>query len=228
MKNLIILIPPSEGKAPLGSHPPLSQLSPLVGGIYKRLLAYQGSGQELYGVKGKALAAAVQANQNLLLAPTLPAIERYAGVVYDGIDYASLPASAKDFFNRHVRIVSALFGLVAPQDLLPDYKLKIEKLDAAKYWEPVIAKQLREHWVLDLLPQAHQKAVSYDQGCKVDFIILKRGQAVPAGHQGKLIKGKFVRWLCLHQIVSPADWRNFKEDGYCYDGKNFIKMVSTP
>ncbi len=223
MQTLLILIPPSEGKSSHGRFKPLGRFDPKVKVIYDRLTAYSGDVSELYGVKGKALEAAVAANCAVLSSETLPAIERYSGVVYDGIDYPSLPDKAKKFFNDHVRIVSALFGLLKPKDLIPDYKLKIEKLDTAKYWRPILARELKGFFIIDLLPQAHQKAVAYDQGVKVDFIVQKNGKPTPAGHQGKLIKGKFIRWLCLEQVTDPKDFGRFQEEGFRFDGENFVR-----
>lgn len=225
MDNVIILIPPSEGKTPCGTGKPLTKLDDHVKPVYERLLAYRGDLSQLYGVKGKALEAARMANEQLLKAPTLPAIERYSGVVYDGIDFPTLSIQAQQFFNDHVRIVSALFGLLSPQDLIADYKLKIEKLDAASYWKPIIARKLKGRFVIDLLPQAHQKAVSYEHGVRVDFIIVKNGKSVPAGHQGKLIKGKFIRWLCQHAVTDPKHFSGFNEDGFHFNGTDFIKTI---
>lgn len=225
MENVIILIPPSEGKTTFGTGKPLTKLDGYAKPIYDRLLAYRGDLSQLYGVKGKALEAARLANAEILKAPTRPAIDRYSGVVYDGISYSTLSAKAQQFFNDHVRIVSALFGLLSPQDPIPDYKLKIEKLDAAAYWKPIIAKKLAGHFVIGLLPQAHQNAVGYERGVKVEFIIVKESKAVPAGHQGKLIKGKFIRWLCEHAVVDPKDFIGFKEDGFRFNGTDFIKTI---
>ena len=55
----------------------------------------------------------------------------------------------------------------------------------------------------------------------VDFIFLKGGKKMPSGHQGKYIKGRFVRWLIENNILTPSDFINFKEDGYSFDGTNF-------
>lgn len=226
MKNkLLILIPPSEGKVAGGTGKPLGRFDPQVQPIYDRLMAYRGDLSQLYGVKGKALEAARQANTPVLKAPTLPAVERYSGVVYDGIDYPTLSPNARRFFDAHVRIVSALFGLLSPKDQIPDYKLKIEKLDAASYWKPIITKKLKGSFVMDLLPRAHQKAVSYEDGVNVDFMFIKNGRSVPIGHHGKLIKGKFVRWLCEHSVIDSKDFSGFKMDGFRFDGNNFVKTI---
>ena len=221
--SVVILIPPSESKTSGGRHWPLGQLNKHSQVIYERLTSYHGDLTQLYGVKDKALEAARTANKNILTSPTLPVIERYSGVVYDGLDHPSLSATAKDFFRGHVRIVSALFGLLNADDLIPDYKLKIEKLDAAKYWKPVITADLKGSFVIDLLPRTHQKAVGYDDGAAVDFIVYKKSKMIPAGHQGKLIKGRFVRWLCEHQVTDPKDFSGFQEDGFKFDGRNFVR-----
>ncbi|MDP6358788.1 MAG: YaaA family protein [Planctomycetota bacterium] len=219
-----ILIPPSEGKTPGGDGKPLRRARKPEKEMVERLSAFDGDWEKLLGVKGDAKDAAIEANQNLLRTATRPAIERYTGVVYQGIDYSSLRKPAKTFFDRHVRIVSAVFGLVEPQFCIPDYKLKIEKLDAAKYWRPLLAKELSNCLVVDLLPQAHRKAVAYEDGIEVEFYMEKSGKRKSAGHFGKLIKGKFVRWLCENRVKSVARFKEFEEDGYQWNGDFFLKM----
>lgn len=226
MKNspLMMLIPPSEGKKVGGTPKPCSLWNEDVLTMIEKLnQVNDASWSNILGVKGKALAHAIEANQRLKSAPTMPAIERYTGVVYNAIDYASMSSTAQCFFNQHVRIVSALFGLVAPQDFIPEYKLKIDKLGADKYWRPVLAQQLNHVSVLDLLPQAHRKAVKYSQGCAIDFLIIKNGKNKPAGHQGKHIKGRFIRWVCEHKATDPDQWRHFNEEGFAWQDGVFVK-----
>src|SRR3546814_9281919 len=55
----------------------------------------------------------------------MPAIERYTGVLYGELDWASLPRAARGRGADQVRIVSGLWGLVAPLDPIPHYKLKM-------------------------------------------------------------------------------------------------------
>lgn len=222
MKKSLILIPPSEGKRPGGDGPPV-QPGEHARAMIGKLLAYGGDWETLLGVKGKALEEAVKANRRVLEAPTMPAVERYTGVVYAGIDYPSMTAAGKRFFNSRVRIVSALFGLVRPDDPLPDYKLKIGKLDAAKFWRPVLRDALGGHFIFDCLPAAHKKAAPYDDGIDVQFIVMKNGKPKAAGHQGKHIKGRFVRWLCENRIESPSGFEGFREDGYEWNGEAFVR-----
>ncbi len=226
VKQSLILIPPSEGKNSGGGAKPLRKVSPDIKEMMDRLHNYSGQPEQLFGVKGKALSEAIETNKNILNTPTMPAIERYAGVVYDGIGYELLNPAAKEFLQEHVRIVSAMFGLIEPLDLIPDYKLKIEKLDAQKHWRPIIAQDLRNFFVIDLLPLAHRKAVEYEQGISVDFVYIRKEKRIPAGHDGKFIKGRFVRWLCENQVTDPKAFADFKEDNFKWNGFEFVKKVS--
>ncbi|MBI1386818.1 MAG: peroxide stress protein YaaA [bacterium] len=221
-KKTYILIPPSEGKRPGGAGEPIDP-TPEARVMIERLSEFGGDWGKLLGVKGKALDEAIQANHAILHSPSLPAIERYSGVVYDGIDYPGMAPAARRVFNTRVRIVSAVFGLLKPADPIPDYKLSIAKLDAAHYWREIIADRLRGVFVIDLLPLTHLKAAPYDGGIRVDFIRIINGKRTPAGHQGKFIKGRFIRWLCENKIADPADFSAFHEDGYRWTGDSFVR-----
>lgn len=52
-----------------------------------------------------------------------PAGEAYTGVVFKAFDYMSLPPSAREWCDRHVRIVSSLYGLLRPTDIIKRYRL---------------------------------------------------------------------------------------------------------
>src|SRR3546814_15244212 len=75
------------------------------------------------------LRAARQAGATAPRALTMPAIERYTGVLYGELDWASLPRAARGRGADQVRIVSGLWGLVAPLDPIPPYKLKLSARD---------------------------------------------------------------------------------------------------
>ena len=215
----VILIPPSEGKADGGSDKPLKSVSGITADLIEAIKSAEP--KKLYGLKEKALEKAITANKDVLSSNTMPAIERYTGVVYDAIDYRTL--QNKSEFDKKVLIVSGLFGLVAPTDLIPNYRLKIDKLKAAKLWLNCNSEQLKDTYVIDLLPQAHKKAVKYENGIAVEFVLMKAGKKKPAGHQGKHIKGRFVRWLIENNISDPKHFINFNENGYRWTGEVFLK-----
>ncbi|WP_419780722.1 YaaA family protein [Maridesulfovibrio sp.] len=217
----IILIPPSEGKADGGKNKPLSSVSGITADLIEAIK--EADPKKLYGLKEKALEKAIAVNKEILISKTMPAIDRYTGVVYDAIDYQTL--KNKSDFNKKVLIISGLFGLVSPTDLIPNYRLKIDKLKAAKLWIDSNSEYLKNKFVIDLLPQAHKKAAKYENGIEVEFVLKKTGKKMPAGHQGKYIKGRFVRWLIENNVTNPKHFINFTEEDYKWTGEVFLKEV---
>ena len=128
-KRVIILIPPSEGKVEEGKFECLDKFDPITEELLEKLKSYEGDLEKLYGVKEKKLQKVKAINSNIKTAKTLPAIERYSGVVYKGIDYSSI--KNKELFDERVYILSGLFGLINCRKLIPDYKFKIDFFTAS-------------------------------------------------------------------------------------------------
>jgi cytoplasmic iron level regulating protein YaaA (DUF328/UPF0246 family) len=141
--------------------------------------------------------------------------------VYKALDYESL--ENKVYVDKHVKIISSVFGLLDAQTNIPNYKFRITKLRAYKKWKPYISEKLNGVFVIDLLAGSQQKAVSYEEGVEIDFTRMRNKKVVKAGHAGKTIKGKFVRWLAENNITSVEDMYAFNEDGYEWNGKAFHK-----
>tara|TARA_Y100000310_G_scaffold294084_1_gene324257 strand:- start:873 stop:1307 length:435 start_codon:yes stop_codon:yes gene_type:complete len=138
-------------------------------------------------------------------------------------DYSSI--KNKELFGERVYILSGLFGLINCRKLIPDYKFKIDFFNASKLWYERISEFLKDYYVIDLLPLVHRKAVSYDEGIAVEFVVIKDGERRSAGHEGKIVKGKFVRWLIENNIESVDRFNGFNEEGYEWDGEKFLKLL---
>lgn len=181
--------------------------------------------RSLYGLKSAEKSAEVHA-QNLMSldSPCLEAIARYTGVVYDHLDVETLPNRASAL--KRVLIVSALFGLVDGGTPLPAYKLSMTP-GLTKHWRPVNSQRLARiaggKPVLNLLSQTYARAVDYPAFVTVDFRV--EGGQKAAGHFGKAIKGRFVRWLLENNIKSAKRFVDFAEDGYQFDGTNFVQRA---
>jgi len=225
---MYILLPPSEGKceAPGAGafatlHPDLYRdLQPVLRHLKKLKAADR---PRFYGVSGADKARAAH-GLNLAVgeAPVLPAVMRYSGVVYDHVGFETLKGGARA--RQRVAVVSGLFGLVRGTDGLPLYKQPINPW-LARYWRPINSARLQAiaggEPVLDLLSQSYQKALDYPERIVVDFRV--GGGKKAAGHFGKAIKGRFVRFLLENDIRDPKDFAAFTEEGYRFDGKNFVQ-----
>ncbi len=224
-KECLILIPAPDQKREGGSGAPLGRVSAEIQVMAERLKNYRGSWERLLGLKGEALEKAIAANRSVLSSPTLPAMERYAGTLVDGIGFATMTDAGKKFLLENVRFVSAVFGLVHPTGPIPDYRLRMERLSAARHWKEMLAKELEGKYVIDLLPQTYRKAVDYAKGIAVEFVVVKDGKEVPAGPGGQTIKGRFVRFLCQNKVSDAKHFVDFSEDGFQWDWLVFLKRI---
>jgi len=223
MKKIIILIPPSERKVIDGDFESLKEFDLITRDLLGKLDSYDGDLSKLYGVKDKKLNEVLKINREIKECGTLPAIERYSGVVYQGIDYSTI--KNKELFNGRVYILSGLFGLINCIKLIPDYKFKIDFFGAASLWKDTVSKFLKDYYVIDLLPIVYRKAISYPDGIYVEFVVVSEGVRKSAGHEGKLVKGKFVRWLIENSINDIDRFDEFNEEGYKWDGEKFLKEI---
>lgn len=219
--KILILIPPSERKSVGGLLDPLDSVPDSVAHMLEKMNNFKGNPEKIYGLKGRDLEAAQLANATVLDSFTMPAFQRYMSDLIEGIDYPTI--HNKKYFNEHVCFVSALFGLVSPEDRLPDYHLSMDKLKAADHWRPIIAEQLKGRFVIDLLTKPYRKAIAYDQGIAVDFVSLNNGQKRIAGQFANKTKGCFVRWMVDEEINSTERFKDFRADGFRWSGKQFIR-----
>lgn len=224
---MYILLPPSEGK---NDAPGVGVFSENSNALLSDTLPVLRHGKRLkvaerakfYGVNSAEKAKAAHAlNQAVPDAPVLPALERYSGVVYDHIGLDTLDTAAK----KRLLVVSGLFGLIQGSDGIPRYKQPVNPW-LTRYWKPTNTARLQAlaggEPVLDLLSQSYQKALDYPNRIQIDFRV--QGGKKAAGHFGKAIKGRFVRFLLENNIQDTTGFAQFTEDGYQFDGENFIQQ----
>ena len=181
--------------------------------------------QSVYGTTPDKSAALHKDNLNIFDNECSLAIERYTGVVFKHLDWKSLDAIGQNYINQNMRILSGLFGIISPDTLIPNYKLKMEVLSLAQFWKFDITHHIEnEELILDLLPAAHRKALICNKNqVKINFMIEKNGKLTQSAHAGKVVKGKFIRFLAQNGVQNIDGIQHFHEDGYIWDGTFFIK-----
>ncbi|GHJ37979.1 peroxide stress protein YaaA [Streptomyces sp. TS71-3] len=174
---MLVLLPPSEGKASAGRGAPVKvdglSLPGLAGAraaVLDALVALcAGDGEKAREVLGlsEGQRGEVAKNAELRTAGTRPAGALYTGVLYDALDLASLDAAAKRRATRSLLVFSGLWGAVRVTDRIPPYRcamnVRLPGLGAlGTYWRPVMAEVLPEAadsgLVLDLRSSAYAAA----------------------------------------------------------------------
>jgi cytoplasmic iron level regulating protein YaaA (DUF328/UPF0246 family) len=164
--------------------------------------------------------------------PTMPAIERYTGVLYKELDAGSLRGQARRRLHANVLTVSGLWGAVAPSDPIPAYRLKMSTNVAplgklSTWWRPrltaALVPRVQGAVVWDLLPKEHAAAVDWSAlapSRRVSATFLDaNGRTV--SHWNKLLKGSIVRWLAETGATDPRALGDFEHpQGYRLDERS--------
>lgn len=162
---------------------------------------------------GPASAADVRRNRVLTTSPVMPALDRYDGVLFDGLDASTLPASAREFAHDHVAIASALLGLTRALDPIPAYRLshdsRLPGLPLARHWRAPISAVLAAHagLLLDLRSEAYAGLGPRPE--RADSLYVRvvsddgSGRRRALTHFNKKVKGEFTRALLLAGVDLP-------------------------
>ncbi|GGS39259.1 YaaA family protein [Actinokineospora fastidiosa] len=127
---MLVLLPPSETKADGGSGAPLDlaalsfpELNPVRDRLATALAGLDPAPAMAALGLSERQADEVERNARLRETPTMPAIERYTGVLYDALGYGSFTRAQRARAGRRLAVASALFGVVRADDPIPAYRL---------------------------------------------------------------------------------------------------------
>lgn len=225
-----ILLPPSETKRDGGADAPLAleALSfPSLSAAREQTLAALGElssdGEAMMRALklGPRQSAEVDRNRGLPGAPTMAAIDRYTGVLFDALDAPSLDPAARAFAGRTVAVHSALLGLVGALDPVPAYRLshdsKLPGLRLKAHWREPIARvlgdeagliiDLRSEGYAELGPAPVRPGSVYVRVVSID----RDGRRRALNHFNKQAKGRFTRAVLerqpeLDSVDHLLDW----------------------
>lgn len=167
-------------------------------------------------------------------APARPAALFFAGDTYAGLEARTLDADALRYAQHHLRILSGLYGLLRPLDMIRPYRLEMgSKLknprgpDLYSFWRGDIAKALN-----DIAQETGAKALvncaSTEYFSAVDTKALTIPVVTPTfleqkGDETKIIsffakkaRGAMARFIAENRLTAPEDLRSFTTGGYAF------------
>lgn len=207
---MLIILPPSETKAHGGNGAALNwdglsfpALNPIRREIAAELQSLDiDEALEVLKISEK-LRAEAESNRQLETSPTMPALERFTGVLYDALDAPSLPPEARCY----LAVGDALFGLVRADDLIPHYRLsggtKLGGKTLKSHWGTAISGELRalaaEELVIDMRSGTYQQLGKLKEAATVRVeSVQEDGSRKVVSHFNKHYKGELARVLALH------------------------------
>ncbi|MDR2999227.1 MAG: peroxide stress protein YaaA [Microbacterium sp.] len=207
-----ILLPPSETKRPGGTGAPLDldalALPSLAATRHQAvdaliaLSADAAHSQRVLKLSARQ-AGDVEHNRALRTAATMPAIDRYTGVLYDALDAASLDAQGRRWLGAHVLVHSAPFGPVGALDPIPSYRLAAGTAlpgipPMRRHWAEATSTALaEERFVLDLRSEAYVALGPVPASVKSEYVRVVTPTGRALNHFNKKSKGELVRLFAL-------------------------------
>jgi cytoplasmic iron level regulating protein YaaA (DUF328/UPF0246 family) len=219
---VIVLLPPSETKRAGGDGPALRvdalsfpALRPVRAALVDELVTLCEDRPLCRTALGLSPNQDHEIDRNAALydAPTLPAINRYTGVLYDALDVESLRGTAISRARARLAVGSALFGLVRADDPIPAYRLsatsKIPGPSLASRWrkvlQPVLADIAANELVVDLRSGSYEALGRLPAAVHVDVVAERAdGHRSVVSHFNKAHKGRLARAL-VSSRAEPDD-----------------------
>jgi cytoplasmic iron level regulating protein YaaA (DUF328/UPF0246 family) len=148
---------------------------------------------------GKDPDADIASLKELLTAPTMPAVERYAGTLYDALGFQTLSPEGQERAKEKLFIQSGLFGLLPATEQIPYYRLSANSslpgIDLKKHWTnahvavwprmlgPILDLRSKSYAALNPIPDREHYTVE----------VLDETSGKALNHFNKKSKGAFVR-----------------------------------
>jgi cytoplasmic iron level regulating protein YaaA (DUF328/UPF0246 family) len=161
------------------------------------------------------------------------AVFAFDGDVYSGLDAYSIPIEKLDVLQDRLRILSGLYGLLKPLDLMQAYRLEMgtqlpigESKNLYEFWKPIITKALNKELkkgelFVNLASQEYFSAVDV-KALKVpvitpEFKDYKDGKLKIISFFAKKARGLMVRYIIDTNAETVDDLKEFNYDGYFFD-----------
>ncbi|THD66387.1 peroxide stress protein YaaA [Robertkochia marina] len=172
-----------------------------------------------------------------------PAVYAFNGDVYTGLDAYSIPESKVEVLQNRLRILSGLYGLLKPLDLIQPYRLEMGtsfgvngSSNLYDFWKEKITAQLNDELqegelFVNLASNEYFKAID-KKALKVPVITpsfkdWKNGKLKVVSFFAKKARGAMVRYIIDSGAESLEDLKGFNWEGYQFSIDN-TKMENEP
>lgn len=157
------------------------------------------------------------------------AVYLFNGDVYEGLNAATLDAAATAYLQNHVRILSGLYGILRPLDLIQPYRLEMgiplanpRGNNLYTFWGSLITDALNAEaggrTVINLASQEYFKAVQPEKlAARIVSPVFKdrkNGTYKTISFYAKRARGLMARYAAEHRIETPEDLQQFDCEGY--------------
>ncbi|MBT5659585.1 MAG: peroxide stress protein YaaA [Rhodospirillaceae bacterium] len=158
----------------------------------------------------------------------------FSGDTYKGLDFPSLAKDDMEFAQKHLRILSGLYGLLRPLDLIQPYRLEM----GSRFSNPR-GENLYDFWRSDITAAVNKAAAKHSDKTVINlasqeyissldkkslngpfltpvFKEIKNGKARIIGLMAKRARGMMARYIIEKRLEKPEALKRFRDGGYAY------------
>ena len=164
-----------------------------------------------------------------------PAVFAFDGEVYNGLDISSFEVDEIGYMQEKLRILSGLYGLLKPMDLILPYRLemgtrlKIRRANTLyEFWKDKLAKSLmaemdEDELLINLASNEYFRSIN-TKGLQSRVIEIVFKDPGSGGHKvlsfyAKKARGQMARYILKNRINHVEDLKGFTTDGYYFDNE---------
>lgn len=161
-------------------------------------------------------------------------IYTFSGGVYQGLDIGSMNEAEVEFVNQHTRILSGLYGLLRPLDLIQPYRLEMgtslslrRKKHLYDFWGDKITELLaadlqgsQSKIIVNCASNEYMKAIRPKlldaKIIDLGFKEMHKGELKFISFNAKKARGMVVRYAAQNRVQTVEDLKGFNLDGYAF------------
>ena len=160
------------------------------------------------------------------------AIFAYNGQLFKNIGLSSFKEEEIDYLQKHLRIISALYGVLRPLDAIMPYrldflaKIKINGENLYSFWSDLITdyfNELNEDFIVNLASNEYSKVLNRKklnlEMIDVVFKEFKGGKYKIMSMSAKKARGRFLNFMVNNKVKNINDLKKFNYDGYKLSNK---------
>ncbi|MEM7101777.1 MAG: peroxide stress protein YaaA [Bacteroidota bacterium] len=164
-----------------------------------------------------------------------PAIYSFKGDVYRGLEAETLSEKEIEYAQKHIRILSGLYGILKPLDLMQPYRLEMgtrlkirRKKNLYEYWDGKITElinqdieQIKQPVIINLASNEYFKSVKKKdlngRLISIGFKENRNGVLKMISFNAKRARGLMCRWAAKHNAQKPEDLLEFDYEDYKFN-----------
>ena len=156
--------------------------------------------------------------------PTSPALLTYAGIAFQYMAPDIFSDSAFEYVQNHLRILSGMYGILKPYDLIEPYRLEMQTkcpFSLYEYWNQQLAMALDDDFIINLASEEYAKCIrKYKPLIDIRFV---EANLKEKGVYAKMARGEMVRYMAENNVQTLEQLEQFDRQNYQYSPEHSKK-----